>query len=108
MKYSNWDIGGEVVKQDDRYVVKDNTLLNNLVVSSTRLNPHKSTSGHSHPGQEEVYVFVKGHGVMELDDNKFYVEAGDTVLVEDGVFHKVNAGADGIEFNCVFDGGRNH
>lgn len=27
MKYSDWDIGGEVVKDDHRYVVKDNTLL---------------------------------------------------------------------------------
>jgi len=26
------DIGGEVAKEDDRYVVKDNTTLKNLVV----------------------------------------------------------------------------
>ena len=52
------DIGGTVTKEDDRYVVKDNTLLNNLVVSSTDLKPLKSTSGHNHRGQEEVYFFV--------------------------------------------------
>ena len=45
------DIGGTVAKEDERYVVKDNPLLNNLVVSSTRLQPRKATSGHSHPGQ---------------------------------------------------------
>jgi len=32
MKLTIDDIGGEVVKEDDRYVVKDNKLLNNLVV----------------------------------------------------------------------------
>ena len=37
MKYENWDIGGDVVKDDARYIVKDNTELNNLVVSSTLL-----------------------------------------------------------------------
>ena len=52
MKYGAYDIGGEVVKKDDRYTVKDNKELNNLVVSSTDLKPGKSTSGHSHPGQE--------------------------------------------------------
>ena len=61
------NIGGTITKEDDRYVVKDNTLLKNLVVSSTELKPLKSTSGHNHRGQEEVYFFVRGTGKMELD-----------------------------------------
>ena len=59
MKYEDWDVGGEIVKQDDRYTVTDNTKLNNLIVSSTMLTAHKSTTGHRHAGQEEVYVFVQ-------------------------------------------------
>ena len=109
MKYSKWDIGGDEVKNDDRYVVKDNTLLNNLVVSSTMLSAHKSTTGHRHAGQEEVYMFVSGSGQMELDHKIFDVTAGDTVLIEDNVFHKVHNNIDfGLKFICVFDGGRNH
>ena len=30
------NIGGNVVKQDDRYIVKDNKFGNNLVISSTK------------------------------------------------------------------------
>ena len=109
MKYENWDIGGAVVKQDDRYIVKDNTALKNLVVSSTKLNPNKSTTGHRHAGQEEVYVFIKGKGQMELDHKIFDVCAGDTVLIEDNVFHKVHNNSDFmLEFICVFDGRRSH
>jgi len=108
MKYGAWDIGGEVVKQDERYIVKDNTALKNLIVSSTRLNPNKSTSGHFHKGQEEVYMFVEGSGEMELDKERFPVHAGDTVLIEDGVFHRVHAGDSELYFICVFDGRRNH
>ena len=109
MKYEDWDIGGEIVKQDDRYLVKDNTKLNNLIVSSTMLTAHKSTTGHRHAGQEEVYVFVQGSGQMELDHKIFDVTVGDTVLIEDGVFHKVHNTTDfGLKFICVFDGGRNH
>jgi mannose-6-phosphate isomerase-like protein (cupin superfamily) len=103
-KYSN--IEGTVVKNDDRYIVKDNTTLNNLVVSSTRLNPHKSTSGHRHEGQEEVYMFLEGNGTMELDDKTFPVTAGDTVLIEDGVFHRVHSDTVELYFVCVFDGTR--
>ncbi|MEC7864753.1 MAG: cupin domain-containing protein [Pseudomonadota bacterium] len=102
------DIGGTVTKEDDRYVVKDNTLLNNLVVSSTDLKPLKSTSGHNHRGQEEVYFFVRGTGKMELDGKEINVKEGDTVLIEDGVFHKVHAGPEGCYFVCVFDGKRSH
>jgi len=109
MKYENWDVGGEIVKQDDRYTVIDNTKLNNLIVSSTMLTAHKSTTGHRHAGQEEVYVFVQGSGQMELDHKIFDVTVGDTVLIEDGVFHKVHNTTDfGLKFICVFDGGRNH
>ena len=108
MRYRNYDIGGTVVKEDDRYVVTDNTELKNLVVSSTRLNPFKSTSGHSHAGQEEVYMFIEGHGEMELNDKTFEVQPGDTVLIEDGVFHRVHALQDTLYVICVFDGGRKH
>jgi len=99
---------GDIVKQDERYVVKDNTHLKNLVVSTTELNPHKSTSGHKHEGQEEVYYFVKGSGTIYLDDKPNFVSAGDVVLIEDGVHHRVETGADGLHFFCVFDGRRNH
>jgi len=109
MKYDNWDIGGNIVKDNDRYIVKDNTLLNNLVVSSTMLSANKSTTGHRHAGQEEVYIFTKGAGQMELDFNIFNVKEGSTVLIHDNVFHKVhNTGDTALEFTCVFDGRRNH
>ena len=109
MKFKSSSIEGTVVKNDDRYIVKDNTTLKNLVVSSTRLSPRKSTSGHKHEGQEEVYMFVDGNGEMEVDDNKFNVKAGDVICIEDGEFHRVhNTGHLGLYFVCVFDGGRNH
>jgi mannose-6-phosphate isomerase-like protein (cupin superfamily) len=109
MKFSVEDIGGKVVKQDDRYVVKDNTELSNLIVSSTELYPGKSTSGHSHAGQEEVYMFMAGQGEMELDNERFSITKGDVVLIEDGVFHRVhNTSTENLYFICVFDGRRNH
>ena len=103
----NFEIGGLVVKQDDRYVVKDNTLLKNLILSSTRLNPGKQTTGHKHAGQEEVYMFMDGQGEMLLDEKRFAVKSGDIVLIEDGVFHRVyNTSQSELYFICVFDGRR--
>tara|TARA_R110001583_G_scaffold3753_1_gene23019 strand:- start:121 stop:579 length:459 start_codon:yes stop_codon:yes gene_type:complete len=102
------NIGGEVVKDNETYIVKDNKQLNNLVVSSTLLKPAKETKGHSHIGQEEVYHFIRGDGEMTLGEETFEVSEGDVVLIPDGVFHKVsNTSKDfALYFVCVFDGKR--
>jgi len=111
-KYSFHDIGGEVVKDNEVYLLKDNRDLNTLVVSSTKLYRNQQTRGHRHAGQEEVYFFVTGTGKMivgEETDKPFAIQAGDVVLIPDGAFHKViNDGDTNLIFNCVFDGKRNH
>jgi len=109
MKLKIYDIGGDIVKDNETYVLKDNKTLNNLVVSSTELRGLQSTRGHRHEGQEEVYYFVSGTGEMELDNEKFEVQGGDVVLIKDGVFHRVhNTSNTKLYFVCVFDGKRNH
>jgi oxalate decarboxylase/phosphoglucose isomerase-like protein (cupin superfamily) len=108
----NFDVGGEVIKDDDTYVIKDNKTLKNLVLSSTKLYRGKSTRGHRHAGQEEVYFFIQGYGKMivgEEDSEPFAVQPGSIVLIPDGAFHRViNDGDSNLVFNCVFDGKRNH
>lgn len=104
------DVGGEVVKDNEVYLLKDNKALKNLVLSSTHLRPGQQTRGHSHPGQEEVYHFISGKGAIQIGDDLYNAEAGDIFLIPDGAFHKVFNGSD-IEpfyFICVFDGKRNH
>jgi mannose-6-phosphate isomerase-like protein (cupin superfamily) len=103
------DIGGDIVKDSDVYLLRDNKTLKNLVVSSTFLRANKCTTGHRHEGQEEVYMFITGEGEMEVDGRLFNVREGDCVLIEDGEFHKVyNTGHLGLYFVCVFDGKRSH
>ena len=103
------DIGGEVIKDNAQYLLKDNAFGKNLILSSTFLRANQSTNGHTHSGQEEVYMFIKGEGEMQIDDERFSVKEGDVVCIEDGEFHRVfNTGHLGLYFVCVFDGGRNH
>lgn len=110
MKYNIKDIGGTVIKDNETYLLKDNTELKNLIISSTELKPKQSTRGHKHPGQEEVYIFVSGKGRMQLDDKEFPVESEDVITIHDGVFHRVynDSESEKLYFVCVFDGKRNH
>jgi len=106
--HTQLDIGGEVIKNNETYILKDNKQLNKLVVSSTLLKPDKETRGHSHKGQEEVYHFIKGNGEMTLGEETFEVTKGNVVLIPDGVFHKVKntSSVYALHFVCVFDGRR--
>jgi len=111
-KYSINDVGGDIVKDNETYCLKDNKTLKNLVLSSTLLYRGQQTRGHRHAGQEEVYIFVRGTGKMVVGDETdepFAVSSGDIVLIPDGAFHRViNDGDINLQFNCVFDGKRNH
>ncbi len=80
MKINN--IEGEVVKDNDVYILKDNTDLKSLVLSSTLLHPGKSTRGHSHPGQEEIYMIMDGQGKMQLDDKMVLVKEGEVLFLD--------------------------
>tara|TARA_Y100000310_G_scaffold35889_1_gene33852 strand:- start:3941 stop:4186 length:246 start_codon:yes stop_codon:yes gene_type:complete len=78
-----YNIGGDVIKDNDVYTVMDNTDLEKLVLSLTVLHPYKETTGHRP------------------------VEPGDIVLIPDGAFYKVFNHSDGnLMFNCVFDNER--
>ena len=103
------DIGGKIVKEDERYIVRDNPFGKTLVLSSTYLTGGKSTSGHSHDGQEEVYIFTSGQGQMEIDNKSFDVSEGDIICVDEGEFHRVHNTTDvGLLFICVFEVKRAH
>jgi oxalate decarboxylase/phosphoglucose isomerase-like protein (cupin superfamily) len=106
------DIGGQVIKDNETYLLKDNASLKYLIVSSTKLYRGQQTNGHRHVGQEEVYFFVQGFGRMivgDEDSKSFPVGPGSVVLIQDGQYHRViNDGDINMIFNCVFQGQRNH
>ena len=109
MKFNIKNIGGQIVKDNETYLLKDNTVLNNLILSSTLLRPQKKTRGHSHEDKEEIYFFVSGRGEMTLNSRSFVVSEGDVVLIPNGAFHRVrNHSSEDLYFVCVFEGEREH
>jgi mannose-6-phosphate isomerase-like protein (cupin superfamily) len=93
----------EPVKNTEVYSIHDFPM-EHLTVSMTVLHPHKETRGHSHDGIEEVYIFLKGSGLMQLGEDKFSVADGDLILIPSGYFHKVfNPIEKELEFLCIFE-----
>ena len=104
-------LDGRVVKDNDTYTIIDNNELEKLTVSTTTLHPEQSTSGHKHPGIEEVYHFISGSGTMKVGDNaEQFVYARQTVVIPDGDFHQVHntSSEEDLVFICTFNDQRNH
>lgn len=96
---------GEVIRNNETYVVEDNNALEHLTLSKTTLHPGKQTGGHYHDDQEEIYHFVYGTGTMQVGSSVFPVKAGDIVMIPKGDWHQVknHSSTDPLIFVCVFE-----
>tara|TARA_R100001530_G_C4309147_1_gene152534 strand:- start:1144 stop:1476 length:333 start_codon:yes stop_codon:yes gene_type:complete len=106
MKFHVNDISGRIVKEDERYIVRDNDYLKQLMLSSTLLHPLSSTTGHHHEGQEEYYLFVNGEGTITVGEKVDRISAGDIIPIPDGEFHRVinTSTTQPLYFVCIFNG----
>jgi mannose-6-phosphate isomerase-like protein (cupin superfamily) len=55
----------------------------------------QSTRLHRHRQAEELYHVLAGSGLMTLGDERFPIEAGDTVLIAPGTPHRVESSGPG-------------
>jgi len=98
-------IEGEIIKDNDTYILEDNNFLKHLTISTTYLKPGQSTKGHSHKNQEEVYTFTSGSGIMVIGENEYPASTGDTFLILVDTFHQVrnNSTVKSCGFTCIFE-----
>lgn len=98
-------IGGEIIRNSEKYIVQDNNTLENLTLSKTTLHTNQETGGHFHEEQEEIYTFISGKGTMQVGDSVFEVKAGDVVLIPKGEWHQVKnwSSVNPLIFVCVFE-----
>jgi len=61
----------------------------NQSLAQATLQPGGETEEHFHRQTEEIYLFTDGEGRMRLGEQEFTVRAGDCVVIEPGVPHKL-------------------
>lgn len=94
----------KLIRNNELYKVYDLSLLRNLTLSLTELNPQKSTTGHSHEETDEVYIFIEGNGKIKIGGKISIAKSGDIFLVPAGDFHKVyNKGKKILSFLTIFE-----
>ena len=65
-----------------------------LSVARIRIEPGATTSTYELHGVTERYLFLTGHGVVEIDDKEYEVVAGDGLLVKAGACRRVTNRSD--------------
>jgi mannose-6-phosphate isomerase-like protein (cupin superfamily) len=102
------------VRLEDRqqFVTADGSLIRELVgipsgnskqqsIAEAIVPVGSETVEHYHRASEEVYLFTGGEGRMRLDDEEAAVRAGDTVVIEPGMRHKLwNTGSEPLILFC--------
>ena len=94
------------------YITKDGSVIRELMhpdfhgkmkqsLSEATVSPGGITALHIHNETEEIYHFTSGKGVMTVGEEKFQVEAGDTVLIPPGNPHRLeNSGEAPLKLLC--------
>src|SRR5687768_14482366 len=72
---------------------------NNLAITWVEGTPGSMQAVHGHPDNEQVYVIVRGRGVMQVSDEMEEVRAGTLVFVPPGAAHAIkNTGEEPLVF----------
>jgi quercetin dioxygenase-like cupin family protein len=65
----------------------------------TWVEPGSQHGLHEHDHSEQVYVVVRGRGVMIVDDESLEIEAGSAILIPAGAKHTIrNTGIEPLEY----------
>lgn len=68
-------------------------------VSYHRIEPgQRQGIGHRHDEDEEIYVIVRGSGLIKLDDEIVEVEELDAIRISPEVMRALEAGEEGIDY----------
>lgn len=105
MKVKLDKVGGEEIKNNETYILTDNSYLDHMTLSRTFLREGQMTNGHSHEKEEEVYIFTNGEALMQIDDTYHHAVAGDIFLTKAGQFHRVfnKSTVKFCAFTCIFE-----
>lgn len=89
-EYSKHLLDGSLEQYNDTVVPKIAVFGGNDMTSEVYyFKPGQILKAHRHPNGEQIFVFLKGKGVMMLEDDKFDVESGKMIFVPAGKWHEI-------------------
>ena len=108
--FKDYTAEGELVVDHEDYKIWDNTDLENFTISNVILKAGKKTYSHSHPFNDEIYIFHSGTGHMTIKDNEsgsqkqIDVTKGSIIPINGDWEHQTfNTGESDMHFTMIYD-----
>jgi oxalate decarboxylase/phosphoglucose isomerase-like protein (cupin superfamily) len=108
--FKDYTAEGELVVDHEDYKIWDNTDLKNFTISNVILKAGKKTYSHSHPFNDEIYIFHSGTGHMTIKDNEsgsqkqIDVTKGSIIPINGHWEHQTfNTGESDMHFTMIYD-----
>jgi mannose-6-phosphate isomerase-like protein (cupin superfamily) len=92
----------EIIKTKDclKFISQDKAIVQEIVsnrnssaknqsLAKVTIHPGKSVLEHYHKKAEELYHIIKGKGTLYIEDEKFIIGVGETVVILPGQKHKI-------------------
>ncbi len=67
----------------------DHTGIGSISLAEAQVGAGLETELHRHVRSEEIYYIVRGSGTMTLGDERFPVQAGDSIFIAPGTPHQI-------------------
>lgn len=90
MKIKLLNIGGKIVSNTESCIIKENTTLENLTLSSIRLKQFESSSWYEDVDQDIIYLSVSGFGTIEMNNREYSISPNEIFFVKKGIKHRIN------------------
>jgi mannose-6-phosphate isomerase-like protein (cupin superfamily) len=65
-----------------------------VLAGMSLLRPGESSPYDVHPDMEEVFYVISGRGTARIDDNRYPIQGGDVMYVQNGSYHQFIAAGD--------------
>lgn len=90
MKTKLLNIGGNIVPNTESCIIKENTTLKTLTLSSITLEKFQSSSWYEDGDHEIIYLAVSGLGTIEIDNREYSISPRDIFCIKEGKKHRIN------------------
>ena len=88
----------------EAYFSKEEMNANCRLCSQITVSPGASIGSHEHLKEEEIFIILRGTGVITDDGREYTVTAGDSILTGNGGTHSIrNDGDEDLEMVAVIN-----
>lgn len=102
LRLKDYDVSGKKTKNTKSLQILTNSTLSNSTLSNAILKPDQKVKKETLIDEEKILFFMSGNATVELNEEKFTVQAKDVLLLPQGSVYSIeNYSSIDLHYNIV-------